>query len=61
MEMMKTMKMKKVSGRDEDVQDDGNVSSFLTLHQLMKNEQRRYVSMDVTIVMSQITQILRTQ
>ena len=59
--MMKTMKMKKVSGRDEDVQVDGNVSSFLTLHQLMKNEQGRYVSMDVTIVMSQITKILRTQ
>ena len=32
---------------DRDVQVDGNVSSFLTLHQVMENEQGRYVSMDV--------------
>ena len=31
---------------DGDVQHDVNISSFLTLHQVMKNEQRRYVSVD---------------
>ena len=35
------------SDGDEDVQVDGHVSSFLTLHQLMKNEQGRYVFVDV--------------
>ena len=33
---------------DGDVQADGHVSSFLTLHQFMENEQGRYVSVDVT-------------
>ena len=32
---------------DGEVQVDGHVSSFLTLHQLMENEQGRYVSVDV--------------
>ena len=32
---------------DGNVQADGHVSSFLTLHQVMENEQRRYVSLDV--------------
>ena len=30
-----------------DVQFDGHVPSFLTINQLMENEQRRYLSMDV--------------
>ena len=30
-----------------DVQFDGHVSSFLTINQLMENEQRRYLSMDM--------------
>ena len=32
---------------DADVQADGHVLSFLTINQLMKNEQGRYLSMDV--------------
>ena len=35
------------SDGDGDVQADGHVSSFLTLHQLIENEQGRYVSVDV--------------
>ena len=35
------------SDEDGDVQADGHVLSFLTLYQLMKNEQGRFVSMDV--------------
>ena len=32
---------------DGDVQANGNVSFFLTLHKVMENEQMRYVSVDV--------------
>ena len=35
------------SDGDGDVQANGHVSSFLTLNQLMENEQGRYVSVDV--------------
>ena len=49
--MMKTVKIKNVikmviveSDGDGYVQADGHVLSFLTLHQLMENEQWRYVS-----------------
>ena len=34
---------------DGDNESDGHVSSFLTINQLMENEQRRYVSRDVSI------------
>ena len=37
------------SERDGDVQANDNVLSFLNLHQLMENEQRRYVSVDVGV------------
>ena len=33
--------------RDGDVQVDGHVPSFLTINQLMENEQRRYLSVDM--------------
>ena len=49
------------SDGDRDVQVHGHVSSFLTLHQLMENEQG-YMSMWMwQVVMSKITQILRTE
>ena len=35
------------SGGDDDAQANANVLSFLTLHQVMENEQGRYVSMDL--------------
>ena len=35
------------SDGDGDVQVDGHVPSFLTINQLMENEQGRYISMDV--------------
>ena len=36
------------SDGDEDVQVDGHVLSFLTINQLMKNEQQRYLFVDVS-------------
>ena len=36
------------SDGDGDVRADGHVPSFLTINQLMENEQGRYLSMDVT-------------
>ena len=35
------------SDRDGDVQEDGHVPYFLTINQLMENEQGRYLYMDV--------------
>ena len=43
------------SNGDIDVQANGHLSSFHTFNQVLKNEQGIYVSVDVALVMYQIT------
>ena len=45
--MKQVMKMVTMKVMEKEMLIDGHVPSFLTINQLMENEQGRYLSMDV--------------